>query len=79
MNINEWLKLGFDLGFCSQTVCSTHDGAPTTTLEDEYFDNEDDPPCIHIIRIYKDAQEKIAVEANCGHPIFNFLDQGEKK
>ena len=79
MNLNEWLKLGFDLGFCSQTVCSTHDGAPTTSLEDEQFDSNNEPPCIKVVRLYKDGQEKIDVELNCGHAIFDFFDRGEMK
>ena len=38
MTFDEWIKLGYDEGFCSPPVCSTHDGVPTTATEDEEWD-----------------------------------------
>jgi hypothetical protein len=58
MNINDWLKLGFDLGFCSQIVCSTHDGAPTTSEEYEHFEINGEFPCLAVVRIYDNIRHE---------------------
>lgn len=63
MTIEQWIKYGFDKGWCGPPVCETHDSIPTSIFEDEVLWAGDDP-CIHIIRLYEDLDTKEAVEAN---------------
>jgi len=51
MDIYEWLDYGVAHGFCSDVVCSTHDGFPYTDEEEEEFDAGYDP-CITAVRIW---------------------------
>jgi hypothetical protein len=60
MDFEEWLKFGFDQGWCGPAVCETHDGIPLSEKEAEEFEESD--PCIHIIRLYEDAEHKLEVE-----------------
>ena len=46
----EWLRYGVDHGFCSDSVCSTHDGLPVTPDEEAEFEDGGDP-CIHVVRL----------------------------
>ena len=62
MTFDEWLKVGFDAGFCGPSICITHDGLPTTADEDNELAEFD--PCVHIIRLYEDVDTKTAVEEN---------------
>ena len=62
MTRDEWLRYGYDNGFCSPPVCSTHDGVPTTASEDEEFEWGD--PCVSVVRLYDDAQMRRDVEAH---------------
>jgi len=62
ITFEEWLKVGFDEGWCGPPVCYTHDGLPTSEEEDAEFEEHD--PCIHIIRLYEDQDVKNAVEEN---------------
>lgn len=48
-----------DAGFCGPAVCCIHDGVPTTAEEDE-----DDEPCLHILRLYPDDETRQSVESN---------------
>ena len=59
---DEWLKIGMDKGWCGPAVCYTHDGLPTTAKEDEEFYEGD--PCVHIIRLYEDIDDKKEIEEN---------------
>lgn len=59
MNFDDWVDYGMDAGWCGPPVCATHDGVPTTESEDE-----DDEPCLHVIRLYADETQKDDVEAN---------------
>jgi len=61
---HEWLKLGYENGWVSPPVCYTHDGLPTTAAEDDEFEEGD--PCLHIVRIYEDADHKLQIEENYG-------------
>ncbi len=65
MTHQEWLDYGLTHGFCGPMVCGTHDGTPTTELEDDDYDGGGDP-CIWVVRMYANPDEKAAVEAN--HP-----------
>lgn len=61
MEFEDWLQIGYDNGWCGPPVCSTHDGIPTSSEEDTELEEWD--PCIHIIRLYEDYEQKTAVEA----------------
>lgn len=63
MTFEDWIKYGISMGWCGPPVCSTHDGVPTSASEDEEWENGSDP-CIHVIRMYEDAEQKKGVEEN---------------
>ena len=50
----EWLRFGYDHGFCGAEICATHDGIPMSVEEEE-----DDEPCIWVVRLYPDAEFQI--------------------
>jgi hypothetical protein len=60
MTFNEWIAQGIKAGWIGPAVCYTHDGLPLSESEDEEFQEGD--PCIHILRLYEDADHKEAVE-----------------
>jgi hypothetical protein len=60
MTFNEWLKIGMDNKWCGPAVCETHDGLPISEAELDEFEESD--PCIHIIRLYEDADHAKAIE-----------------
>lgn len=62
-DFDEWWEFGYNHGWAGPPVCMTHDGWPTTLEEDNYFEEGYDA-CIHIIRLYEDAETKQAVEEN---------------
>ena len=63
MTFDQWIKQGMEEGWCGPPVCSTHDGTPSTEEEDnELCDGGD--PCIHIVRLYENADVKAGVEEN---------------
>lgn len=66
MSFDEWLEFGLRNGFCGPAVCSTHDGIPSTELEDTEWWDEGIDSCVHVIRLYASEEERLAVEAN--HP-----------
>lgn len=61
MSFHEWMKFGIEQGWCGPPVCITHDGLPSTPEEDNQQINGDDP-CVHIIRMYEDDEQKRQVE-----------------
>jgi len=63
ITFEEWLKVGFDKGWCGPPVCYTHDGMPTTLEEDHEFEDGNDV-CMHVLRLYEDQDMKTAVEEN---------------
>lgn len=65
MTFDDWLKAGMDAGYVGPAVCDTHDGLPTSDLEDDEFVEGHDP-CIHILRLYPDRVTAKRVERN--HP-----------
>lgn len=75
MTFEEWLKIGFDAGFCGPVVCSTHDGIPTSPDEDHEF-NEGYDPCVHMIRVYEDVNTKTAVEENHAPSVWRASNAG---
>lgn len=64
-NFDDWLRAGMKAGWCGPAVCQTHDGTPTSELEDEDFIDGGDP-CLHILRLYSDDIMRKGVERN--HP-----------
>ena len=74
-SFDEWLRYGFNKGWCGPDVCYTHDGAPSSEAEDVAFDEGQDP-CIHIIRLYEDLTVKAAVEANHSPSQWRASNQG---
>lgn len=63
MDFEEWLKIGYEAGFCGPPVCAPHDGIPSSAEEDEGYDEGNDP-CQHILRLYLDPEAKLAIEEN---------------
>jgi hypothetical protein len=63
LTFEEWHRTGYENGWCGPALCYTHDGVPTSTAEDEAWENGDDP-CIHVVRLYEDNDMKTAVEQN---------------
>lgn len=55
MDIHEWLRYGIDKGFCTDSVCGTHDWVQMTEEEEKDFDEGGDP-CIVIVRLYPEGQ-----------------------
>lgn len=74
MTMDQWLKLGYDLGFCGPDVCETHDGLPMTAEEETEFEEGD--PCINVIRLYVDGEHKTAVEENHSPSLWRATNKG---
>jgi hypothetical protein len=75
MTFDEWIKFGYDMGYCSPPVCSTHDGVPSTALEDEIWEQGDDA-CLHVVRLYNGIEEKKSVEANFSPTVWRAEELG---
>jgi len=60
ISFDEWLHIGLENGWCGPPVCSIHDGIPMSEAEEEEFQEGD--PCVHIIRLYEDEEQKKLVE-----------------
>jgi hypothetical protein len=65
ISFDQWLRIGYESGFCSPPVCYSHDGMPMTAGELEELD-EGYEPCMHLLRVYEDPAMKKGVEAH--HP-----------
>ena len=74
MTFDEWLQAGINNGWCGPVVCYTHDGLPTSESEDLEFEEGD--PCIHIIRMYEDDNNKRAVQENHSPSIWRATNGG---
>lgn len=74
MTFEEWLKIGYEQGWCGPDVCETHDGLPMTEAEVEEFEQGD--PCIPIIRLYDSPETKAAVEENHSPSVWRATNQG---
>lgn len=74
VSFDSWIELGVKRGWCGPPVCYTHDGLPTSDIEDEEFEHGD--PCLHIVRLYHDSEMKLSIEANHSPSIWrnNFTD-----
>ncbi len=63
MTQHEWLKLGWEKGWCGPALCLPHDGFPLSADEDDVY-NEGGDDCLHFVRLYWDNNHRLAVEAN---------------
>lgn len=52
MNVLEWIDLGVAQGWCSEPVCSTHDGIPMTDVEEQEVEEGWDP-CLFVLRLHE--------------------------
>jgi len=62
-DFDTWLRIGIEQGWCGPAVCATHDGTPTSEIEDTEFEDGADP-CLHILRLYPDDITRKQVERN---------------
>ena len=67
----EWLAVGVHEGWCGPPVCATHDGVPTSAVEDELMEEYDS--CLHIVRLYESNAQRDAVELNHAPSIWRQL------
>ena len=58
LSFDEWLKYGWDKGWCGPDVCATHDGTPMTDFELDWYEDH----CVHVIRLYEDDKQRLAVD-----------------
>ena len=72
---DEWLKQGFDLGFCGPPICPDHDGIPMSFAEETILDAEGEW-CCHIVRLYEDPHHKYAIERHHGPSIWRAVNLG---
>lgn len=75
LDIDAWLAHGYEQGWCGPPVCSTHDGTPSSEVEDDEFDEGGDP-CMHILRLYPDDATKAGVEASHSPSVWRQLNRG---
>lgn len=54
-----WYEAGRKAGWISESVCISHDMVPMTPDE-----QDDDEPCVHVLRLYPDAETKRRAEAD---------------
>lgn len=60
----EWLRLGYENGWCGPALCAVHDGEPISLEEEEEYEEHGELNCYHVVRVYEDAEMKQAVETN---------------
>ena len=75
ISFDDWITIGIERGWCGPPVCYVHDGLPTTKSDDDAWDQGEDP-CVHIIRLYEDEEQKKQVEENHSPSIWrNFFSK----
>lgn len=76
-DVEQWLRWGYERGWCGPPVCATHDGVPTSEAEDdELMDGYDG--CQHVIRLYESSEMKEAVEDNHSPSVWRASNRGWK-
>lgn len=63
MTFDEWYETGRANGWCSPARCTMHE-AMFITAEEEYEIDEGGDPCIVMMRLYDDDEQRLAVEAH---------------
>ncbi len=71
----EWIKLGFDRGFCGPPICEMHDGIPHTEKEEDDLEKGQDP-CINLVRLYDEPNLKAEVEDFHSSSTINAMNLG---
>jgi hypothetical protein len=51
MTFHEWLALGVSKGWVSDQQCGTHEGIPSTTEEEQEWEDGGDP-CQVVLRVW---------------------------
>lgn len=46
-----WLERGINKGWITQPFCTTHDGDPYMTMEEELAWEQGDDPCCHVTKL----------------------------
>lgn len=70
IDFDSWVQHGMDSGWCGPPVCATHDGVPTSADEDDW----DFDICVHLIRLYADSENRLAVEENHSPSVWRKLN-----
>lgn len=50
LSFDEWLQLGVDNEWVSSPFCTTHDGDPYMTEEEEQEWSDGGDPCCHVVK-----------------------------
>lgn len=75
ISFDEWIEEGYIRGWIGPPVCDTHDGTPISETEFAEFEEGGDP-CIHVIRLYEDAETKQKVEESHSPSIWRASNMG---
>ena len=76
LDFDAWLAYGYQQGFCGPAVCETHDGLPTSAVEDSDAEESGEYPCIHILRLYESKDVKAEVEENHSPSVWRASNSG---
>lgn len=61
-SFHDWVKYGIEHGWCSAPLCMTHDGVGLDEEQEAEMDEGLDP-CVSVLRIYVDSEERDKIEA----------------
>jgi hypothetical protein len=50
ITLGKWLQTGIDNGWISKPFCTTHDGDPYMTQEEEQEWEDGGDPCCHVVK-----------------------------
>lgn len=70
MNHSDWIRYGWEQGWCGPPVCATCDGLPCTEQEC------DDDACIYIVRLYESPDDAAAVTAEHSPSVWRASNAG---
>lgn len=62
----DWLRIGYEQGWCSPQVCAMHDGIPEHDLENDMIADGEEV-CQWIVRTFVDKEQRDAVMEDCLH------------
>ena len=71
-DFDEWVKFGWEKGWCSPPVCSDCDGVPMSEEEE----TDELGVCAHVIRLYESEIHKRAVEKNSPPAVWRASNRG---